>query len=428
MQAGLVSFPGDKGLRNSGREPQDGERGGGRIEPVEQDHYSILGVTPKAEPAEIRTAYRALMRIYHPDADRSSEAADRARQINAAYSVLNNPERRASYDDSLAEHRRIRFEPVAAQAVLGPRRFSYGAAVAIFVAVLAAGMIAFAVSPSMTGLSATDTSTITDRPPPPLPTTAQREDKGKVAIPDLCSDNRAAGLIKQALFQRASGSGSADRALLAQAEPLASARVESAHSEDVGCAGWLSLDIPPGVAVDGDRINLSSEITFALIRTEDGAIQLSTLSGAENVVRALSTLEPELRAAGPLEAAKPQQLAALAPGREKVLDSTKVRQASSAPARPPKSPVDRGPCATTAHRSDRMICENGNLASLDRQLSNFYRQSWDRADEGKRGLLLGTRQQFNVRRDACASPDCLTTAYVARLREIGDIMAGRKSP
>ena len=75
-----------------------------------------------------------------------------------------------------------------------------------------------------------------------------------------------------------------------------------------------------------------------------------------------------------------------------------------------------------------MICENGNLASLDRQLSNFYRQSWDRADEGKRGLLLGTRQQFNVRRDACASPDCLTTAYVARLREIGDIMAGRKSP
>jgi hypothetical protein len=61
------------------------------------------------------------------------------------------------------------------------------------------------------------------------------------------------------------------------------------------------------------------------------------------------------------------------------------------------------------------------------QLSNFYRQSWDRADEEKRGLLLGTRQQFNVRRDARASPDCLTTAYVARLREIGDIIAGRKS-
>jgi DnaJ-class molecular chaperone len=85
-------------------------------------------VTPKAEPAEIRAAYRALMRIYHPDADRSSEAADRARQINAAYSVLNNPERRASYDDSLVEHRRIRFEPLAAQVVMGPQRFPYGAA------------------------------------------------------------------------------------------------------------------------------------------------------------------------------------------------------------------------------------------------------------------------------------------------------------
>ena len=427
MQAGIVRLPGDKGLRNLRREPQDGERGGCRIEPVGQDHYSILGVTPKAEPAEIRAAYRALMRIYHPDADRSSEAADRARQINAAYSVLNNPERRASYDDSLAEHRRIRFEPVATQAVLGPRRFPYGAAFAIFIAVLTAGMVAFAVSPSMTGLSATDTTTITDRPPPPLPTTARRDDSGKVAAPDLCSDNRAAGLIKQEIFQRASGSGSADRALLAQAEPLASARVESAHAEDAGCAGWLSLDIPPGVAVDGDRINLSSEIAFALIRTEDGTIQLSTLSGADNVVRALATLEPESRAAGPLEAAKPQQIAASA-SREKVLDPAPVRQAFSVSARPPKRSMDGEPCATTAGRSDRMICENGNLASLDWQLSNFYRQSWDRADEGKRGLLLGTRQQFNVRRNACASPDCMTTAYVARLREIGDIMAGRKSP
>ena len=374
MQAGIVRLPGDKGLRNLRREPQDGGRGGGRIEPVEQDHYSILGVTPKAEPAEIRAAYRALMRIYHPDADRSSEAADRARQINAAYSVLNNPERRASYDDSLAEHRRIRFEPVAAQAVLGPRRFPYGAAAAIFIAVLTAGMVAFAVSPSMTGLSATDTTTITDRPPPPLPTTARRDDSGKVAAPDLCSDNRAAGLIKQEIFQRASGSGSADRALLAQAEPLSSARVESAHSEDPGCAGWFSLDIPPGVAVDGDRINLSSEIAFALVRTEDGAIQLSTLSGAENVVRALATLEPESRAGAPLEAAKPQQLAALASAREKILDPAPVRQASSVSAKPPKRSVDGGPCATAAGRSDRMICENGNLASLDRQSSNFYRQ------------------------------------------------------
>ena len=67
MQASLVRLPGDKGLRNPEREPQDAERGGGRIEPVKQDHYSILGVTPKAGPAEIRAAYRSLMRIYHPE-------------------------------------------------------------------------------------------------------------------------------------------------------------------------------------------------------------------------------------------------------------------------------------------------------------------------------------------------------------------------
>ena len=86
------------------------------------------------------------------------------------------------------------------------------------------------------------------------------------------------------------------------------------------------------------------------------------------------------------------------------------------------------PCSGISGRSDRMLCQNGNLASLDRQLSSFYRQSWDRADERKRALLVETRQSFNDRRDACASAGCMTTAYVARLREIGDIMAGRTAP
>lgn len=72
------------------------------------------------------------------------------------------------------------------------------------------------------------------------------------------------------------------------------------------------------------------------------------------------------------------------------------------------------------------VCGNTNLASLDRQLSLLYRQSWNQADEKRRAALLGTRQRFNERRDACVSPNCMTTAYLSRLKEISDIMAGRK--
>lgn len=91
---------------------------------------------------------------------------------------------------------------------------------------------------------------------------------------------------------------------------------------------------------------------------------------------------------------------------------------------PKPSPTSSG-CAPTGSRAEQMICGSSNLSSLDRQLVLLYRQSWNQADERKRAVLLGTRQRFNDRRDACGSPNCMTTAYVTRLKEISDIMAGR---
>lgn len=74
------------------------------------------------------------------------------------------------------------------------------------------------------------------------------------------------------------------------------------------------------------------------------------------------------------------------------------------------------------------MCGDRNLASLDRQLKILYRQSYSEADESKRAALVGTRQRFNDRRDTCETSNCLTTAYVLRLKEISDIMAGRVQP
>jgi len=69
-------------------------------------HYEELGVPPTATPAEIRAAYVALAREHHPDrlggrADvvRADSAARMAR-VNAAWTVLSDPGRRAAYDAS----------------------------------------------------------------------------------------------------------------------------------------------------------------------------------------------------------------------------------------------------------------------------------------------------------------------------------------
>jgi DnaJ-class molecular chaperone len=64
-----------------------------------KDLYSVLGVSRKATEKEIRTAYRKLARQHHPDVNPGDASAEaRFREINAAYEVLSDAEKRKKYD------------------------------------------------------------------------------------------------------------------------------------------------------------------------------------------------------------------------------------------------------------------------------------------------------------------------------------------
>lgn len=64
-----------------------------------KDLYEVLGVKREATQEEIRKAYLKLAHKYHPDkTGGDKEAEDRLKEINAAYDVLKNPEKRAQYD------------------------------------------------------------------------------------------------------------------------------------------------------------------------------------------------------------------------------------------------------------------------------------------------------------------------------------------
>src|SRR5206468_3327418 len=75
------------------------------------DHYATLRVRPSASRAEIERAYRRLARRYHPDllGGAGQEARRRAeatlKRVNAAYTVIGDPQRRLAYDRQLAERR-----------------------------------------------------------------------------------------------------------------------------------------------------------------------------------------------------------------------------------------------------------------------------------------------------------------------------------
>jgi len=67
------------------------------------NYYSVLAVRENADQLEIKRAYRNLMRKWHPDVNRTSDATKRAEEVNVAYSVLSCPESRYTHDIQLKE-------------------------------------------------------------------------------------------------------------------------------------------------------------------------------------------------------------------------------------------------------------------------------------------------------------------------------------
>ena len=63
-----------------------------------KDYYKVLGVARTANADEIKRAYRKLARRYHPDVSKEAQAEEKFKEVQEAYEVLRDTEKRAAYD------------------------------------------------------------------------------------------------------------------------------------------------------------------------------------------------------------------------------------------------------------------------------------------------------------------------------------------
>ena len=65
---------------------------------TQRDYYEMLGVSRNASNEELKSAFRTLARKFHPDVNKEPDAEEKFKEINEAYAVLSDADKRRAYD------------------------------------------------------------------------------------------------------------------------------------------------------------------------------------------------------------------------------------------------------------------------------------------------------------------------------------------
>jgi uncharacterized protein YecT (DUF1311 family) len=240
-------------------------------------------------------------------------------------------------------------------------------------------------------------------------------------------------MIKRDLFRRAAQVRGSDQAAYDRLSTYAALRVENPvmESQDkdngaINCSGSLSLDLPPSVSVVGGRRTLSSDVDYVIQKAADGSGDVLLLRNADAIITPLATLSRTAQATPATAEAAPPAEVAPATTVEPAPTSQPVNVPPPQVAQP--RPINARPsfdCSRARTSSEKAVCSDAELATLDRTMAAQYGRSIAQADPEQRRLLQQTLPRFLGYRDRCQTKACIGDTYEGRMREIRDIMQGR---
>ncbi len=220
----------------------------------------------------------------------------------------------------------------------------------------------------------------------------------------------------------------------------------------------LALPSPPRLTKVHYGFMAASVLALAVVplafrqapqKTTDPNARVTTKSSARTPSRSLPASSNKLRVASvpavamPISrptrdsTAKPVAIADRAPTQEpKLEEALRVKALPpSAPSTPRERPMAATrtkiikpvapaitKCVSTKPGAETALCNNDNLAALDRLAATFHGQSLKAGNAAKRAALVDARNGFLDRREVCRSEPCLRGAYLRHMREISKII------
>jgi hypothetical protein len=255
---------------------------------------------------------------------------------------------------------------------------------------------------------------------------ATQTNVAQAAAPEKrCAGQATYDLIKRELFRRAAQLRGNNQAAYDQLAGYAVVRMENpvVESEDsasgaVNCSGSLSLDLPPGVAMSGGRRTLMSDVDYTV--DASGGVRLRN---ADAVIAPLATLTRT--ASTPVAAPDANAVAPEQPEANVAASESANVQPGPPSAYPGRPSFD---CGNAHSRGEIAVCSDSGLSALDLNMVTQYRRAMTTATPEQQAVIRQTARRFFAYRDRCPDRQCIADAYVARMREVHDILEGRSPP